>query len=56
MLKSGGELEEIDALLGCPILMFSPDLCDTLSTLSSKVFWNVTEMEILVAILNNNFD
>ncbi|RUS82660.1 hypothetical protein EGW08_009563 [Elysia chlorotica] len=36
MLQSDGDLGNIDALLGCPILMLSPDLCDRLPSLSLK--------------------
>ncbi|GFR61890.1 fanconi anemia group D2 protein [Elysia marginata] len=36
MLQSGGDLENIDALLGCPILMLNPDLYNKLSSLTLK--------------------
>lgn len=36
MLQSEGDLENIDALLGCPILMLNPDLYEKLSSLNVK--------------------
>ncbi|GFO21237.1 fanconi anemia group d2 protein [Plakobranchus ocellatus] len=36
MLQPSGDLENIDALLGCPILMIKPDVYNNLSNMSSK--------------------